>query len=98
FLWGLHAKVAKLFRKPVYFAFQGIGPFKTKKGEKWARKTLQKATFISVRDADSFDRVKKIVGKKRNTKIVQSFDPVFVLLEEEKYYNRITNVLSIIPR
>ena len=95
-LWWWHAFVARLCRKPVLLAFQGIGPFRSKIGRMLARNVLRHADFLSVRDFLSVERVKSL---NLNTKIVQSFDPVFLLLDNKKSAEvRTKNLFTIIPR
>lgn len=95
FLWGLHALPAMLFGKKIFLAFQGVGPFRTGVGEWCARFVARRAAFISIRDRQSLDRVSQWG---LNTKIVQTFDPVFSLIHAEKHDVRSKNILIIIPR
>jgi len=95
FLWGWHAWMARVFHKPIILAFQGIGPFRTKMGEGVARRVVQWASFVSVRDDASFVRVRSL-GK--DTKIVQSWDPAILLMDEEKMPREPKNVFTVIPR
>lgn len=94
FLWWLHAKAAYVFRKPVYFAFQGIGPFHTRIGRWFARSAFRNAAFISVRDEQSLGRMQMIVPGK---KIVQSFDPILTDFYRQSD-DRSQNILTLIPR
>lgn len=95
FLWWMHAAVARMFGVPVILAFQGIGPFRTRLGAGFARWTVARSRSISVRDPLSHSRVQEF---NKNTKIVQSSDPVFSLLENKKNANTPKNVFMIIPR
>jgi len=95
FLWWVHAFVAVLFNKPFALAFQGIGPFHTKRGEWFARWTVRRASFISVRDEESAARIETW---RKSTKIVQTFDPIFSLLYNKKTTISSQNVFIIIPR
>lgn len=74
FLWWIHVRAAGMFRKPVLFAFQGVGPFRTFIAEWFARDALRRGSFLSVRDAASEARVE---AWNLNTKFVQSFDPIY---------------------
>lgn len=94
-IWFCHAWIALLFRKPVLLAFQGIGPFRTRRGAWFAHVVCLRAAFISVRDSASFARVK---AWKKNTEIVQSFDPSLLLLEENKTQSRVQKLFIYIPR
>jgi polysaccharide pyruvyl transferase WcaK-like protein len=94
-LWGWHAFVARLFRKPVLLAFQGIGPFRTKTGERIARRVVSSAAFLSVRDAASFARVK---SWRKHTNVIQTSDPVILLLLEQNRVIQPKNVFTLIPR
>jgi polysaccharide pyruvyl transferase WcaK-like protein len=94
-LWWWHAAWARLFGKPIYLAFQGLGPFRTRVGEWCARWVVARAFFISTRDEDSARRV----GQWHlNKKIVHSFDPVFILLSGDSPKYRSQKVFMIIPR
>lgn len=93
-LWWWHVALAVLFRKPVFLAFQGIGPFRMGVGEGLARWAARKAAFISVRDALSFWRVERWSLHK---KCILSFDPVFTLVDACKSCV-CSNKLLIIPR
>ena len=76
-LWWMHAVVARFFGKPVFLAFQGIGPFHSHIGEWFARSTARKATFVSVRDEYSLQRVQQWGIKD----VVLTFDPVLKIIE-----------------
>jgi polysaccharide pyruvyl transferase WcaK-like protein len=95
FLWGWHARIAQFFGKPILLAFQGIGPFRTKRGEQWAQRVVACSSFVSVRDIASKRRIERW---SLNRKVVQSFDPVFSLLSAYKMPNSTKNVLAIFPR
>lgn len=94
-LWGWHAWMARVFRKPIILAFQGIGPFRTKMGEGIAKRVVGWASFLSVRDGASFTRVRSWVDTK---KIVQTMDPAILLMDAEKMATQPKNVFTIIPR
>jgi polysaccharide pyruvyl transferase WcaK-like protein len=94
-LWGLHALLAVILRKPVFLAFQGIGPFHTSRGRFWGTFAVRHAQFVSVRDILSFSRVRDFM---KDTKIVQTFDPVFSQIQKEKIMRNPKNVLIVIPR
>ncbi len=95
FLWGLHAFFAWLCRKKIVLAFQGIGPFKTALGEGIARWVVRRASHLSVRDEASAAR---IASWKMNTKVIHTFDPVFLLFLSKKREHRAQNVYVLIPR
>lgn len=95
FLWWIHAMAACAFGKPIHFAFQGIGPFQTRAGEWFARSALRRAASISVRDTLSKKRCEMF---KLDTKIVQSFDPVFSLFKNKNVLVSTKNVFVLIPR
>lgn len=94
-LWWWHGFIAWLLRKKIILAYQGIGPFKTGLGEWCARFVVARAAFISVRDPASAHRVE---SWKKNTKVIQSFDPVFSLYREKNMTLDPKNVFTIIPR
>ncbi|MDP7454002.1 MAG: polysaccharide pyruvyl transferase family protein, partial [Candidatus Peribacteraceae bacterium] len=75
--------------------FQGIGPFKTCIGNKLSRWVVDRAEYISVRDYKSLVRIEHWF---KHTNIIQSFDPVILLIEANNYELSTNNVLSIIPR
>lgn len=93
-LWWWHAAVAHFLGKPLYLAFQGVGPFTTSAGESYARRVAGWSTLISVRDDASFARVS---AWEVSAKIVRTFDPAIALIEAKKDGVR-TNSLYIIPR
>lgn len=94
FLWWLHARVANLYGKPVLFAGQGVGPFRTRRGEALARSALRTAIVLSVRDIASYHRIE---SWQLNTKIVQTDDAIY---EEiiKRNFERSQKVFIIIPR
>ncbi len=95
FLWSLHARLGFWLGKPVHFAFQGVGPFRTRTGARISHRVFRKAASISVRDSLSFKRVGEWgLG----TKCVQSFDPVFSLIESQNIDVCSQNILILIPR
>lgn len=105
-LWAWHAAFAVLFRKRIFLAFQGIGPFRTRMGEWCARWVVRRATFLSVRDRLSFARVERW---NVNTKCILSFDPVLSLVKnsdipqsllnsQEHYDHSRSKIVLIIPR
>lgn len=94
-LWWMHAMLARWCGKPLFFAFQGIGPFRSRVGEWLARSAARRAAFLSVRDAASAARLEQWG---LHTKVIQSFDPVFSLFEKENKPTNTKNVLVIIPR
>lgn len=93
-LWWWHVALAVFRRKPVFLAFQGMGPFQTRVGEWLALWVVRKAAFLSVRDALSFRRVEHWGLHK---KCVLSFDPVFLHVDAGKSCVS-SNKLLIIPR
>ncbi len=94
-LWGIHVWMAQLLRKPVYLAFQGIGPFRSRLGEWIARRCVGSAAFVSVRDQESAERIRQW---NVNINVIQSFDPVFLLMQNKKEELRTKKVFSVIPR
>jgi len=94
-IWWWHALIARLFRKPLILAFQGVGPFRTGVGEWLARWVFRRATFISVRDEASRSRLD---SWNLNKNIIQTFDPVVLLIRSENSSESSQNVFVIIPR
>lgn len=90
-LWAKHAAAAMLFGKPRFFAFQGIGPFRTPTGRCFARCALKRAAFISVRDNESAARVRELTG----VQPIVTADPVTLLFPRETSTG---TELVIIPR
>ena len=95
FLWWLHAAIAHMLGKKVHFAFQGIGPFTSRLGERFARSALGGGESVSVRDPLSYERVKSW-GLEQ--KCVQSFDPVFSQMDKKSIHTSSQNILTLIPR
>ena len=94
-LWWIHAAVAKVCGCPLCFAFQGVGPFRTRLGERLSRSAFRKATHISVRDSLS---AKRVEAWHLSIKVIQSFDPVYSLIKEKKSDVRSQKILMVIPR
>ncbi|MDO8648972.1 MAG: polysaccharide pyruvyl transferase family protein [Candidatus Peregrinibacteria bacterium] len=95
FTWWCHARICTLLRKPYFLAFQGIGPFRTRVGEWFARWAIRHAALVSVRDNPSAKRCEEWG---LNKEIIQSFDPVFSLLSEGKQVGSTRKILIVIPR
>lgn len=93
-LWWWYVVVAAFLRRPVFLAFQGIGPFRTRVGEWCARWVVRRAVFLSVRDVLSLRRIERWGLHK---KCILSFDPVFLHVYACKAGIR-SNKLLIIPR
>jgi len=91
-LWWEHALAARV---PLLLAYQGVGPFRTRVGERFARAAFRRARFVSVRDPASAARVR---SWELNTEMVQTFDPVFSYLQKQNLQSRSKNVFVIIPR
>ncbi|OGJ55899.1 hypothetical protein A2706_05325 [Candidatus Peribacteria bacterium RIFCSPHIGHO2_01_FULL_51_35] len=94
-LWGIHAFASMLLRKPYFLAFQGIGPFRTGIGKWIGHRVCSKAAFLSVRDEMSTARV---AAWRLNKNSIQTFDPVFDLIEAKKIDVSTKNILILIPR
>ncbi len=94
-LWGWHALVARFLRVPYVLAAQGVGPFRTRLGERIARSVYRNAVAVSVRDGMSLERVR---SWGMNTSVVRVFDPVFSLFKAIKIDTRSQDVLIVIPR
>lgn len=94
-LWAFHVLVARLCGKPVYLAFQGMGPYRTRAGEWLARWSARQARFLSVRDPASMERVKKWG---LNIEVVQTFDPVFAHMQATYEARNPKNVFIAVPR
>ena len=94
-LWWWHAVIARIFGKPVFLAFQGVGPFRTRLGKWCAKSAVTAADFVSVRDTQSAERVGDWV--KTGVRVIQSFDPVFGIFTGEESLPS-GNTLAVIPR
>lgn len=87
FLWiDLIHKMARLFNKPFIFLPQTIGPFKNEKNRREAIKSLTKATYVMVRDKQSYDYVKQIATQQEN--ISEYIDVAFFLPYRKKEFSR----------
>ena len=95
FLWWLHALPARVLRKPIHLAFQGIGPFDTHLGLWLTLSVCRSATTISVRDSLSYGRLR---SRGLSKKCVQSCDPIYSLFKAEKVDLCSQNILIVIPR
>ncbi len=94
-LWWWHGLVARVLRRPIILACQGVGPFRTVAGRLLARSTFRTAVFISVRDEES---LKRIGTWKLRCDPVLSFDPAFSFFASRKGMTPKGRVLAIIPR
>ncbi len=94
-LWWWYTCIARCFRKPIYFAFQGVGPFRTELGEWLAKNAYRNAAFIAVRDSVSAARVQEWGV---STKIVQTFDPIFSVFDAAKQVDSSKKVIVLLPR
>ncbi len=94
-LWGWHAFVARVLGKPTLFAFQGVGPFRSSFAEGIARAAFLRATFISVRDEKSLQRVQSWHPK---FSPILTFDPAFSLFKSFQSSFPTSRSLAIIPR
>ncbi len=94
-LWWVHAFVARICGKPIILASQGMGPYQTALGRGLARWVARRSAYISVRDEASMKRAQEW---DLNTKIVQTFDPVFAFMKGKKLMRNTKNVFTIIPR
>lgn len=94
-MWWMYAGVARVFSKPIYLAFQGVGPFRTRLGEWITRRVFQSAVHISVRDEQSLQRVSRWDLR---TSPVLTFDPAFVRFSEYQKKASGERVLVLIPR
>lgn len=80
-LWGVHILVAKYFWKPVYLVGQSVGSFKKDFFKKFAKRCLEKAEWIGVRDSKSMTELKKLGIEK--TKIKQGEDSALWLTNKK---------------
>jgi polysaccharide pyruvyl transferase WcaK-like protein len=94
-LWWVHALPARVFRKPIHLAFQGIGPFKSRLGWWLTLSVCRSAATISVRDSLSYGRLR---SRGLSKKCVQSCDPIYSLFKANKSSKCSQNVLIVIPR
>lgn len=100
-LWWWQGAIVSLAKKPLFLAFQGIGPFRTPLGEWCARQIVASASFISVRDAESAERIR---SWNLNAEVIQTFDPAFGLMMKAAELfrapsqGRTQKVFIIIPR
>ncbi|MBT5637674.1 MAG: hypothetical protein HOG89_02020 [Candidatus Peribacter sp.] len=94
-LWWFHAQLGFALGKDVHLAFQGVGPFKTRLGNRLAREVFTKARSISVRDSFSYNRVGEWG---LSQKCVQTFDPVYSFIESQNIATSTKKVFIVIPR
>lgn len=92
-LWGVHALVARVLRKPVILAFQGIGPFHTNVGAWIARSVCRQALHVSVRDAASAKRLQEW-----GIACTLTFDPVICLAKEPRCVGCPQDIVVCVPR
>ncbi|PIQ76603.1 hypothetical protein COU78_02755 [Candidatus Peregrinibacteria bacterium CG10_big_fil_rev_8_21_14_0_10_49_24] len=95
FLWWIHTAAARLFRKKIILAFQGIGPFHTLRGKMFARRAVRSANFLSVRDTLSLQRAKSFSPR---TSVIESFDPIFLSVPKRAQDISSQHTIVLIPR
>jgi polysaccharide pyruvyl transferase WcaK-like protein len=96
FLWYSYAFLARFFRVPVVLTFQGVGPFQTWIGRFLTATVFRVATFISVRDERSFERVLLF---QPSVSVLQTTDPVFPSLAHLFSSEKIdSSLVVLIPR
>ncbi len=97
FLWYSYVFCARLFRVPLAFAFQGVGPFRTFLGRFFAGLAYRSASFISVRDDLSFERT---LSFRPLVTVHRTIDPVFpsLLSALPPVSPPSSAVLAIVPR
>jgi len=76
FLWAFYIAMVRFFRKKILFVGNSIGPLDGILAKKLAQNALSRAKFLSVRDAESFDFLKKIGREKQS---LLATDCVFLL-------------------
>lgn len=93
-LWTLHAALAYWYKKPVFLAFQGIGPFHKSISVTLTRWVVGRATFVSVRDHASYMRLQEwgVLD------VCETFDPLFVFMQRLAPPREDRGVFVIIPR
>ena len=60
FLWTWHVWVSRLFLKRIYFVAQSMEPMQSLIGSRLSRWALSRAEWVSVRDTESFQLMKKL--------------------------------------
>jgi len=93
-MWWMYAVLARLFRKKIILAFQGIGPFRTSVGEWCAKWVTERSVHISVRDDASLERMRQW---KLHIEPVRTFDPAIIVFSQKKA-NPAGRRLVLIPR
>lgn len=95
FLWWVHSIPARVLKKPIHLAFQGIGPFHTPIGRWFSLSVCRSARTISVRDSLSYGRLR---SRGLSKKCVRSCDPIYSLFKAKKLNTSTKNILIVIPR
>jgi polysaccharide pyruvyl transferase WcaK-like protein len=92
FLWWMHVIAASAFGKPTLLSYQGIGPLRSNIARLLTASALRHCSFLSLREKRGMELVNVL-----NKKSIQSFDPVFSLLQGEGTC-RTQEVFTLIPR
>lgn len=93
-LWWLHGLPPIVLRKPIYCAFQGVGPFRSGLARMFAKSIFKRAAYVSVRDSRSYKVLQELCPHKH---ITLTFDPVILLVHQsDAAYNH--SCLVVIPR
>lgn len=80
FLWAFHVFVAFLFRKPVYFYGQSIGPLNTFFTRFILKRLFRFISFFSVRDRESKELL-RVLGVQGHVDVAP--DPIFSLTSDQ---------------
>lgn len=94
-IWWSYTFVARLFGRPYFLAFQGVGPFKHVRWEHLSKRVYECAAFVSVRDENSLKRVGKWSLKNPAT---LTFDAAFARFAQQAKKEMSSKRLIVIPR
>lgn len=78
-IWSLQAKLAQIYRKPVFCLGQSVGPLKTFFGRRVAGNVFKNAIKTSVRDNSSL----QLLTKMGVTDVIELADPAFMIRSQE---------------
>jgi len=79
-------KIARIQRKPVCMLPQTIGPFKNKRIEQQAIKSVDKSTIVMARDKLSYDFVKSNILQQKN--VEEYIDVAFFMPYQKKVFSK----------
>lgn len=94
-IWGFHVLVIRVLGTPYFLSFQGVGPFHGRFAAWLSRWAFRGASFVSIRDAASFERIRTW---NLPCAPVETCDPVFLGFSRSARPRHPKGTVVLIPR